>query len=62
MKVVVTVEELFNKGVWIEACNMLGLNDWAVAEGLMGYKDELTLTEEQARTLGVIKQPLYDDD
>lgn len=62
MKIVVTARELLDKGVWIEACNMLDLNDWAIAEGLMDDDEELTLTEKQARILGVIKQPLYDDD
>jgi len=55
MKIVVTAQELLDKGLWGDACELLGLNEWAVNEGLMDSDEELTLTEEQAKTLGLIK-------
>jgi len=54
MKIVVTARDLLDRGVWDQACDLLGLNVWAVAEGLMDSDDEVTLSEEQARKLGLL--------
>ena len=58
MKVLTTPRELFDKGVWMEACEMLGINEWAVNEGLMSQTEGLELSHEQAAELGLIpKEP-----
>ncbi|HEY9408896.1 MAG TPA: hypothetical protein VIP77_04885 [Jiangellaceae bacterium] len=54
MKIVTTPSELMDRLRWEEACDMLGLNVYAVAEGLMDGGEEITLSEEQAVTLGLL--------
>ena len=52
----VTARELMDRGLWKRACDMTGLNPWAVNEGLMDSSDTVTLTVEQARDLGLLGQ------
>jgi len=54
MKVLITGRELLDRGVWDQACDMLGMNVWAINEGQMDSTEELTLTEEQAQELGIL--------
>lgn len=54
IQVTATVRELMNRHVWDQACDMTGLNPWAVNEGQMGSGDRVTLTLEEARTLGLL--------
>lgn len=56
MLIKVTARELLNKGRWIEACEMLGINEWAINEGLMDSEDVLELTETEAVELGLISR------
>lgn len=53
MKIKITVREAFNKHIWDKVCQMRGLNEWAVAEGLMSSDEELEFTEEEANQLGL---------
>jgi hypothetical protein len=53
MKIIVTANDLIDKGVWDEACDILGLNIWAVNERLMDSNEEIILTEDQAAKLGL---------
>lgn len=53
MKVITMPEELLNRLRWDEACEILGIGQWAVAEGQMDLHEEITLTEEQAARLGL---------
>ena len=55
MKIITTPRELFDKGIWMEACELLGINEWAVNEGLMCQTEGLELSHEQAIELGLIK-------
>ena len=56
MKVIVTAKELQSEYcVWEQACELLGINVYAIAEGLMSEDEEFTLTEEQAKELYIIK-------
>lgn len=55
MKIITTFGELQDKGVWEQACEMLGLNEWCINEGLALSDDEITLTEEQGKKLGLLK-------
>jgi hypothetical protein len=52
--VAATAGSLLDKGAWEQACDMLGLNPWAVNEGLLDRDERLTFTIEQARELGLL--------
>ena len=52
MKIIITPNDLMDKGIWEKACELLGINVWAVNEGLMDSDKELYLTEDQANKLG----------
>lgn len=54
VQVKITVRELLDKGLWDQACEMTGLNVWAINEGLMDSSDEVTFTQEQAQELGLL--------
>lgn len=55
MEVRISADDLMDRGAWERACDMLGINPWAVKEGLMDSGRRLTLTLEQARTLGLLE-------
>jgi hypothetical protein len=57
LKILITPRELMDRTRWDEACDLLGINPWAVNEGRMDGDEELTLTEEQAAELGILPQP-----
>ena len=59
MKIIVTVRDLFDKGVWMEYCDITGTSEWAVKEGRMNSDDEIELTDEQARKLRFIPEEDY---
>ncbi len=54
MKIIITSNDLMDKGIWEEACELLGINVWAVNEGLMDSDEELYLTEDRANKLGLL--------
>ncbi len=54
MKILITARELMERGVWVDACDLLGLDEWAVSEGQMDVDHEITLDEEQARKLWLL--------
>jgi len=56
MKITVTVtgSEALDKGIWTNLCALLGINEWAINEGLMDGEEEIILTEDQARILGLL--------
>lgn len=54
MRIIVTAEELIDKGVWEEFCEKKGIEPYAVSEGLIGSDEEWTLTEKEAKDLGLI--------
>jgi len=54
MKVVMTVRVIIDRGLWEEVCELLkGLNEWA-AKGLIDEDDEIVLTEEEAKEIGLL--------
>lgn len=57
MQVIVTVRELFDRDVWSEACEIVGISVYAVNEGLMSSNDTITLTHEQAWRLKLVTTP-----
>ena len=56
MKILTTPDELMDRLAWDKACDLLGYSVWAVNEGQMESDAEITLTEEQARALGLISR------
>lgn len=50
----VTVRELMDLGLWIEVCDELGINEWAVNEGRMSSSEEVEMTLEQALAVGLV--------
>jgi hypothetical protein len=52
MKIIVTAEEILDKGVWDEFCEEFGINVWAINEGLMDSDEEFVLNEAQAKRYG----------
>ena len=55
MKVLVTVEELIDSGMWETFCKPRGINVWAVNEGLIEDDEEFVLSEDEAKKYGLIK-------
>lgn len=56
MKVLVTADELMDKGRWDEYCEDHGINIWAVKEGLMSSDDTFSLTEDEAKKYGFVQK------
>lgn len=54
MKLVFTANEIIDRGVWDEFCQLRGYDVWCVNEGRMDSKLEHTLTAEEARILGLL--------
>jgi hypothetical protein len=53
-QVTVTARYLLDHGLWVRACEMTGLNEWAVNEGRMDAGETVTLTLAQAAELGLL--------
>ncbi len=56
MRVIVTAEEIQDRGVWDEFCEKHGINVWAVNEGLMDSDEEFILSEEEAKSYGFLNK------
>ena len=54
MEITITVKEICDKHLWEEACDILGINEWSLNEGQIDYDEILTVSEEQARKLGLL--------
>ena len=54
MEIIVSFGEIFDRGIWLEFCEVAGVNEWAINEGLATKDDTKVLTEEQAKELGLI--------
>ena len=50
----ITASEAMDNGVWLKLCDLKGINEWAVNEGLMDGSDEIELTIEAAKELGIL--------
>lgn len=49
-----TASEAIDRGIWDELCELRGWNVWIVNEGRMPSDEEITLTEDEARKLGLL--------
>ncbi len=56
----VTAREMLDKHDWEKFCDMVGLNVWAINEG-MDDTETFDLTEEQAIKLNIIKSRTTED-
>lgn len=54
MKITIPARVLLDKGLWDQACGLIGLNVWTINEGRMDLSDEVSLTQEQAQELGLL--------
>jgi len=50
----ISIGELIDKGIWLDACNLLGLDEWCVNEGKASLDNTITITSEQAKELRLI--------
>ena len=50
----ISAQELLDSGKWEIACDVLGINVWAVNEGLMDSDEIITLSQWEAQELGLI--------
>jgi hypothetical protein len=51
MRLILTAAEALHKGIWAELCEVKGINEYAISEGLMDADDEIDLSEDELRTL-----------
>lgn len=54
MKIIITTSEALNRGIWDDVCDLKGINVYAISEGQMDDTEEIVLTEEEAKTLGLL--------
>ena len=54
MDIFITAEELIDKGIWEDLCILYQWNPWIVNEGLMDITDKIKVSEEDAKTIGLI--------
>lgn len=55
MKIIITVQEAFDLGIWEQVCDKRGYNYYAVSEGL-NKETEIDLTKEEAIELKIITE------
>lgn len=55
MELNLTVKEVVDRGIWEEVCKLKGINEYVLNEGLMDSEDVITLNENEAKKLNIIK-------
>lgn len=55
MKIIITIGEIRDHGLWQEYCELTGTNEWAVSEGLLESDQEITLDEKQVEKLNLLE-------
>lgn len=53
-KITMTAKEILNAGHWDDFCDMRGWNLWIISEGRMDSSEEVTLTWDEAKRLGLV--------
>ena len=53
IEITLTLGKLMDNYDWEEVCEVLGLNEWCLNEGLTDREDEIEITLEQAKKLGI---------
>ena len=56
IKIVVTAQQVLDLGIdqWRKFCDSQGISEWTIADGRMSSMETFTITEKEARTLGII--------
>lgn len=54
VKVQIQIRELFDRGLWLEASQLLCISEWALNEGQVDPDEWLDLTEQDAVALGLL--------
>lgn len=54
MKIVITAKEALEKGIWEDLCKLKGYCVYCIKEGKMPSDEEIALTEQEAKELGLI--------
>ena len=54
MKIVLTAEEILDRGLWEKFCEQRGYSVWCMNEGQMLGSEEFVFTEKQAQELGIV--------
>ena len=63
MTITTTLGKLIDNYDWEEVCEVLGLNEWCLNEGLAHSYDEVELTLKQAEKIGLkIADCIQEDD
>jgi hypothetical protein len=47
MKIILTIKELINMGLWRDHCESRGWNPYILKEGSISSEEEITLTQKQ---------------
>lgn len=55
MDIKITIRELMDRDIWLQACEMTGTSQWVVNEGYADSSELITLTYSQARELGLFR-------
>ena len=56
MKITIKASELIELGLWERYCDLWGINVWAVNEGQMASDEEIAMSEDEAKELGLIRK------
>ena len=54
MKIVLTIQDVFDKGLWEYICERDGISVWARNEGQISDDETFSFSEEEAKNLGII--------
>jgi len=60
IKVTITAKEAIDKGIWDSICAMKGYSVWCVNEGQMDSDHEISLTEAEAKSFGLLRRVEYE--
>jgi len=54
MKILISIEDIMDNGLWEEYCELKGWNVWCVKEGLADSSEKVEIEMEQAKKWGLI--------
>jgi len=61
MKVTIktTFGEILNQGNWDRFCDLKGINEWCINEGLANSDEKVELTIEEAKQVGILPSDFF---
>lgn len=51
-----TIGYVMDRGRWLDVCDLVGINEWAVSEGQVGRDHEIRVPIAEASRLGLISR------